>query len=342
MSVISTIDCTLRDGGYVNNWEFSNEFRIELLRALINAHVEIIECGFISSVSGSDAGGTHFKSVEKVNELIKENSFNISNSKFAVMMRLDEYDPDTLPACDKAQNCVNIIRVMVYKEEIPSGVQVIKKIIDKGYEVHIQPTIISHYSDEEIVNMLNAFRLVNYKSIAITDTFGALNDTDIKRITLLFDKYANKEAQLTLHCHNNLSNAYHNALAFFSSVNKNRDVCVDSSVNGIGRGAGNLSTEILLTTLKTEKNKNYLISPLKNFCDKYMGNFNGIVNKDNFYAYVITARKNMHPNYAAYLLLNSYKKHDLYKILELISPEKYETFDFEYIKSLCEIYLLKV
>ena len=341
MSVISTIDCTLRDGGYTNNWAFSNDFRIECIKSLIHAGVEIIECGFISSKSGNDDNGTNFKSIEKVNEFLKENSFNNSASKFAVMMKLDEYPPEAMPECVKAENCVTIIRVMVYKNEIEQATEIIKKIIAKGYEVHIQPTIISYYSDEEIVNMLKKFKPLDYKAIAIVDTFGAINDTKIKNKTLLFDKYANKEAKLTLHCHNNLATAYLNVQAFMASVNSKRDIFIDASLGGLGRGAGNIATEIILAKLKTEKKANYSVIPVNSFCNEYITNFKRNVAEKDFYAYMITAQNNMHPNYATFLIMNGFSRKHICKILELIIPEKYETFDFEYIKSLCEIYMIK-
>lgn len=342
MSIISTIDCTLRDGGYLNNWEFDQNFQVSLIKALINSNIDIIECGFINENSGNDNFGTHFKSIEKANSILKDNSLNKSCAKFAVMMRLNEYNPDKMPICDKAENCISIIRIMVSKEELSYAPQIIQKIIKKGYKVHIQPTIISYYTDEDIVKMLQHFQSIKYQAIAIVDTFGAVDETAIKRITLLFDKYANKEAHLSLHCHNNLAQGLQNAYAFCSSVNLNRDLYIDSAVNGLGRGAGNIATEILLTHLKNKKNANYLILPINEFCQKSMQNFKQTICRNNLYAYIITAKKNMHPNYATYLILNNYSRQDICKILQIITPEKYYKFDYNYIKSLCEVYMLKV
>jgi len=342
MSIISTIDCTLRDGGYTNNWQFDDEFKINAIKALIDANVEIIECGFISAKTGDDDNGTHFKSVEKINEFLKENAFNNSNAKFAVMMKLDEYNPEELPVCSKIENCVSIIRVMMHKSEIEIAPQILNKITEKGYDVHIQPTIISHYNDEEIVNMIKTFKKTDYKSIAIVDTFGALNEKQIKNITLLFDKYAKNTSRISLHCHNNLATAYKNAQAFIESVKSNRDGFVDVSINGIGRGAGNIATELFLTKLKTEKKANYSILPLNHFCNTYMKNLQKNITEKDFYAYALTAQKNMHPNYASYLILSKFSRQNICKILDLILPEKYETFDFSYIKSLCDVYMIKV
>lgn len=341
MSVISTIDCTLRDGGYLNNWEFDENFRLALLKSLIKSNVDIIECGFISQNSGDDLKGTHFKSIEKINNILKDNGFNNSASNFAVMMRLGEYNPDDLPQCDRVQNCINIIRVMIYKNEIANALPVLKKIVEKGYRLHIQPTIISHYTDEEIVKLLETFGSLDYEAISIVDTFGALSETEVKRIALLFDKYARKNARLSLHCHNNLARAFSNAIAFSSAININRDVYIDSTTGGIGRGAGNLPTEILLTWLKNEKKLQYSILPVNDFISKFMQDSKWSAAKENSYAYALTAQKNMHPNYAAFLILNKFSRTETCKILELILPEKYEAFDFEYIKSLCEIKMIK-
>lgn len=341
MSIVSIIDCTLRDGGYLNNWKFDVSFQKSLINSLIESNVDVIECGFISDKYGSDVDGTHFQSIEKVNEFLRQNSFNNSASKFAVMMRVEEYDVETLPVCNKAENLVTTIRVMLYKNEIKQSINILKQIIKKGYDLHIQPTIISKYTDEEIVEMLMLLKSVGYKAISIVDTFGALNENEIKRITMIFDKYANNSALLSLHCHNNLSRAYQNALAYISSVNNKRDICVDVSINGIGRGGGNLSTEIFISYLKSEKKYDYSLLPIKNFSEKEMVNFNSNIKEQDFYAYMITAKKNMHPNYATFLLINNYSKSDILKILELILPEKYECFDYNYINSLVDVYFIK-
>ncbi len=340
MSIISIIDCTLRDGGYLNNWQFATDFQVKTINSLIRSNVDVIECGFISEQTGNDEIGTNFKSIEKINTFLKTNGFNNSKSKFAVMMRIDEYNPDKLSTCDKVENVVSIIRVMLYKNEIQQSLYKLKKIIEKGYELHIQPTIISHYTDEEIVEMINEFNKLNYHSISIVDTFGALNTNELKRITMLFDKYANKGAKLALHCHNNLSKAYKNAITFSNYVVATRDVYIDSSISGLGRGAGNLQTELLITWLKTEKNMNYLVFPVKDFSLEHIQNFVRNIEEKDFYAFTITAKKNMHPNYAIWLLLQKYNRSDVQKILELVVPEKYETFDFQYIKNLSSAYSL--
>ena len=342
MSIVSIIDCTLRDGGYLNNWQFSDEFQKRAIESLCEANIDIIECGFISETSGTDEIGTNFKSIEKINLMLKEEKFNTSTSRFAVMMRIDEYNPDALPVCNRSENLVSIVRVMLYKNEIEQSKEKLQKIIDKGYELHIQPTIISYYSDEEIVQMIKSFENLNYHSISIVDTFGALNEDQINRITMLFDKYANKNSRLSLHCHDNLSKAYQNSITFLNSVTLHRDVYVDSSIAGLGRGGGNLPTELLITLLKNDKNMNYFVSPIKDFSFKYLNNIERNIKEEDFYAFAITANKNMHPNYAIWLLLQKYSRQDIQKILELISPEKYETFDYKYIKDLCVLHLINV
>lgn len=342
MNTISIIDCTLRDGGYLNNWEFNYDFQIQTIKSLIEANVDIIECGFISETTGNDEIGTNYKSIEKLNHVIKSHKLNTSSSKFAVMMKINEYNPAMLPFCNFTENTVSIIRLMIYKNELEQSVNVVKQLIEKGYEVHIQPTIISHYTDEEIVNMINLYRDLNYHSISIVDTFGALNQKEIERITILFDKYANKSARLSLHTHNNLSLAFQNAITFANTTTNYRKMYIDSTIAGLGRGAGNLPTEILISWLKNQKNKNYIVSPIKKFCSNQLQNINRNVQENDFYVFILTAQKNIHPNYAIWLLLQKYNRYEIQKIINLIPPEKYEYFDFEYIKNICETYSLTI
>lgn len=335
MKNISVIDCTLRDGGYLNNWDFDDEFVCSTLRVLIQAKVDIIECGFASQVSGKNDKGTNYKSIEKINDFLKKNLLNVCDSKFALMVRFGEYLPENLPFCDKKENVVSVIRVMLHKDEVNNAVGYINKIIEKGYEVHIQPTIISHYTNDEIIQMLNGFRGVNYSSIALVDTFGALNNNDVEKIALVFDKYANESSALSIHCHNNLSLAQQNAVVFSEVVSNNRNVCIDSSINGLGRAGGNIATESLLRFLKENKFGCYLTSEIESFGKDCAQKFNKYLLGQDFYAYVYTAQKNIHPNYASFLISRKYDKTKIQKILNLISPEKKAGFDFHYIDNLC-------
>ena len=336
MSIFSIIDCTLRDGGYLNNWQFDDKFCIECINTLIKSNVDIVECGFLSEQSGNDIVGTNFKSIEKINNFLKQNNLNNASSRFALMLKPDEYDVQNLPKCDKAENVISIIRVMLYKNEVKESFDKLKHIIDKGYELHIQPTIISHYSDKEIIDMLELFKSLDYHSISIVDTFGALNEKEIERITILFDRYANKNSKLSIHCHNNLSLAYQNVIAFAETISPTRDAYIDASINSLGRGAGNLQTELLITWLKNEKNMKYLVSPIITFREEFISKLNKNISEKDFYAFSTTAKKNMHPNYAIWLILQKFNRLEVQKFLEAIPTDKYESFDFHYIKELCE------
>ena len=336
MSRISVIDCTLRDGGYVNNWDFSNEFQCKTINTLINSKINIIECGFLSDQASKSDNTTLFRSVEQLNTFLAYNSLNQYNCKYALMLNLGEYSIDNILKCDRAKNCVTVIRIAFKKDEILRAKEFASLLIDKSYDVHIQPTAISHYTDEEIVEMLNIFSEINYTSISIVDTFGALSNEDVKRITRLYDKYANKMAMIAFHGHNNLSQAFSNALAFINSVSVTRDVFVDTSIYGIGRGTGNLQTEVFLAYLKNEKKYNFLVYPITNFICNEMEAFKNIMNSSNSYFYLLTAKKNMHPNYATYLIHKNYSKNEIINILERVDTSKYLVFDYEYIHNLCE------
>ena len=336
MNNISVIDCTLRDGGYLNNWNFNNEFRQNILQALVESNIDIIECGFVSEKNGSDLNGTNFKSLNKVNEILLKNNFKENSSKFAVMLKLNEFDINNLADCNHSKNQISIIRVMVYQNEIEKSIGKIRKIIEKGYEVHIQPTIISHYSDTEIIQMLTMFNQLNYGSIAIVDTFGALNPVKIKNITKIFDTYAKSSAALTIHCHNNLSLPYENTLSFVESINKDRKTFIDSSLLGLGRGCGNLPTEKIIQWLNIEKNKNYKYKLIHNFCLTQFNNFDRSISEKDYYAYSITAKRNIHPNYATKLILSGYKKEHIEKILSKITEDNSQTFNEEKLQNICK------
>jgi len=111
------LDCTLRDGGYVNNWEFSNDNTREIIKSLVESRVEIIECGFVSQVNGRDIDSTQFKSLLQVNNLLKSLDLDFSDVEFCIMINKGEYDLKTLPAFNSKTDYVIGIRYAFHKKD---------------------------------------------------------------------------------------------------------------------------------------------------------------------------------------------------------------------------------
>ena len=239
------LDCTLRDGGYINNWEFPVESTKEIVKSLINAKVEIIECGFVSQTQGKDSNSTQFKEISQVNNLLKSLDIDINGTEFCVMINKGEYDVNLIIPFNPKTDFVNGIRYAFHKSAWKESLKDVEILIQKGFNVFVQPMVTLSYKDAEILEMLEETNKLNVYAMYIVDSFGAMFGDDFKRLHYLFDNNLKTEIRLGYHSHNNLQLAYSNAIDFIQIKNTNREIIIDSSIHGMGRGAGNLTTELL-------------------------------------------------------------------------------------------------
>ena len=334
-SLTKILDCTLRDGGYVNNWEFSDNHINKIITSLIISKVEIIECGFISQTRGNLKDSTQFKDISQVNDLLKSLTTEIRNTKFCVMINRGEYDLQTLPVFDPLINSVSGIRYAFHKKDWKEAVIEVEILIEKGYEVYVQPMITMSYNDSEIIEMINQVNKLDIYAMYIVDSFGAMYEDDFTRLHYLFENNLKPNVNLGYHSHNNLQLAYSNAIDFVKTKEISRPIILDSSIHGMGRGAGNLTTELVADYLNKKRNSNYNIIPLLEAIDKYLST----IYKENYWGYSIahylSASFECHPNYSTYLInTNTLSVVDIQKILSQLIPAQKESFSKTLIKDL--------
>ena len=246
---IKILDCTLRDGGYVNNFELQNDVILSILQKLVFAKIDIIECGFLDEKKGRDFDYLRFKDINVINNLLK-NVENI-NSQFVAMLEYGKYNVEKLSYVNKsANNIITGIRLSFRKSKYRKIINTAKEIIKKNYDLFIQPIATELYSDNEILDLIHICNDLNIKAMYIVDTHGSMMREDIRRLFYLFDRNLRKDIALGFHSHNNLQMSYANAIDFIDiSRDSSRDIFIDSSIYGMGRGAGNLNTELLLSLI---------------------------------------------------------------------------------------------
>jgi 4-hydroxy 2-oxovalerate aldolase len=334
-SLIKILDCTLRDGGYVNNWEFSTESTKEIITSLIDAKVDIIECGFVSQKNGLENNSTMFKSVEQVEIILKSIDRRMEFTEFCVMINRGEYDLSTLPVYDPESNVINMIRYAFHKMEWKEAVDDIKLMIEKGYKVYVQAMVTLSYTDSEILSMLEEMNKYDIYAMYIVDSFGAMLGDDFRRLHYLFENNLKDGVCLGYHSHNNLQLAYSNAIDFIQIKATKRQIIIDSSIHGMGRGAGNLTTELLADYLNKKKHAEYNIVPLLETIDRYLE----VIYRENYWGYSIahflSASFGCHPNYATFLVnTKTLSIVDMQKILTLLDKSEKKNFSSEKIKEL--------
>lgn len=293
MHNIKLLDCTLRDGGYVNNWHFGLEAIKTILEKLVVSKVDIIECGYISKVKGGDPDETQFASFEDLKKVLPE---RLPHQKWAIMLNYGEFDLEDFPKADENSP---IIRMCFKKKDMDGALEMSRALKEKGYGVFAQAMASLGYTDIEFIELIKKVNDVKPDSFYIVDSFGAMELDDLKRFISISDHNLSPEITLGYHSHNNLQQAYGNA-KYFVEQNLQRDIVIDASVYGIGRGAGNLNLELFAAFLNKNYGTWYNIDPMLDIMDDYLKP----IFSEHFWGYslpfYLSAQYNCHPNYANY------------------------------------------
>jgi len=293
MRKISLLDCTLRDGGYINNWNFGYEVICSILQKLNMSNVEYVECGYLSENKGGNENYTQYKSFEAVGNVLPKTD---KKQKFAVMIDFGQYDIDHIR---KAAEDAPIIRVCFHKKDADGALSFCGKLMEKGYTVFVQPMASLNYTDIEFVELIKRVNDMNPACFYIVDSFGVIEIEDFQRILFLADHNLRLNIILGYHAHNNLQQAYGNA-KYMAEQNLTHDIMLDASVYGMGRGAGNLNMELFASYLNKNYDKSYNIDAFLDIMDLYLKP----IFVEHYWGYslpfYLSAQYNCHPNYAEY------------------------------------------
>ena len=329
MKKIKALDCTLRDGGYCNHWNFKENNIKRIIEGLISAKVEIIECGFLTDKIVYSPDVTCYTDVSQLQNFIP---IHDDNTKFVVMVNYGEYDVEKVP--EQSQTRIDGIRVAFHKTKWRRALEMCKSLQDKGYLVFLQPMVTMSYTDEELIELLQTANALKPCAFYIVDSFGTMNRKDLRHYYDLVDYMLDAKIGIGFHSHNNLQSAFANAQSLLEKVT-DRTLYIDSSIYGMGRGAGNLNSELFLNELNSEFEKNYDIKPLLQIMDEILNRFY----EESPWGYslpnYLSAAHMVHPNYAKYLMeKNTLLLADIDEIFSMIDKDKRVEFDEKYISNL--------
>jgi 4-hydroxy 2-oxovalerate aldolase len=240
----SLLDCSLRDGGLLIDYNYGFENILKIVQLLCDAGIDIIELGLLRASVDYDRDKTLFSSIEQIRMILEQ--IDKKNSRFAAMIVYPEYDIDNLP---ENSGLIDLIRVIVRYSDLKGSLDFTQKVANRGYEVSIQPAVTARFKDSEIDLCIKAANEINAYSIYFVDTFGYLAERDIERFFDRFDCDLNDSVLIGYHSHNNMNNAFVNAKHFIkysSRKNYSRQILLDSTLTGHGQGSGNLQTELIV------------------------------------------------------------------------------------------------
>lgn len=260
---IKVVDCTMRDGGLVNNFGFSDEFVKALYQANIKAGVDYMEFGYKASreiFDEKEFGKWKFSREEDIRAIVGENDSHLKISVMADAGRTN-YKEDILP---KSESVIDMIRVATYIHQIPTAIHMIEDAKEKGYEVTVNVMAASKIPDESLLDGLWLLARSNVDVIYLVDSFGSFYPEQISRLAQKYLELAgNGGKEVGFHGHNNQQLAFANTIeACRLGVNY-----LDASVSGMGRGSGNCHMEQLLSFLR---NPDYQLFPILKFVEEHM------------------------------------------------------------------------
>lgn len=259
MNNLKVVDVTLRDGGCVNNFNFGQACMESILYAQEAAGIDIIEMGYIDEKNGSDSERTQYKNEKVIPKCILKHKK--TDTTYVAMLDYGKFNVDHF--APKTDDGIDGIRMAFHKKNRQDMLPLGRKLIDKGYKFYIQPMITMRYSDAELIELIDLVnkKLPDASGFYIVDSFGEMRPNDMSRMLNLVDHNLIPTMPLGFHSHNNLQLSYSNAMAMlqFPTI---RDLMLDCSIMGMGKGAGNLNTELLLEHLNLFYGKNYKIAPL--------------------------------------------------------------------------------
>lgn len=289
---IKVLDATLRDGGLCNNFEFTDEFAKALFQMNVAAGVDYMEMGYKASKALFDPskfGKYKFCEEKDLRAIVGENKTGMKLSVMADVGRTD-FKKDLGP---KNESVIDMVRIACYINEIPTAIEMTEHCKKLGYETCVNVMAVSKAKDEEIDDALEMLGKSPVDVIYLVDSYGSLYPEQVAKLTLRYletgDKY---KKEIGVHAHNNQQLAFGNTIEAASWGAS----YLDSTVNGMGRGAGNCSTELLLGFLKNPK---FHIEPVLQFITDNMLPLKeqGVVWGYDV-AYLLTGRLNMHPSSA--------------------------------------------
>jgi 4-hydroxy 2-oxovalerate aldolase len=287
---LKVFDCTIRDGGLVNNYHFSDEFVKAHYEMCVAAGVDYMEIGKNVSptvMSTDEYGCWNFCVEEDIRRIVGENNTNL---KIAVMSDVGRTIKEEIPP--RSESVVDMIRVATYIHQLPEAIELIEEFHAKGYETTCNIMAISKSFDDELDQVLATLSQTNVDVIYIADSFGSFYPEQINKLT---DKYLSVAKpvgkKVGIHAHNNLTLAYANTLEAMIYGTSFLDV----TVSGLGRGAGNCAMELLLGFLKNPK---YKLTPVLKFIEEHMVNLEKELDWGSSVPYVITGHLNEHPRSA--------------------------------------------
>lgn len=335
MDHVKLLDCTLRDGAYLVDKTFGDQTICGIIEGLVSAGIDYIEIGFLQNEGFGD-GKTVYRNSRDAKRFLPKSK---NGCEFTVLADYSRYSVSNLDV--HTEDGIDAVRECFLKQEWENALDACKVIKDKGYKLFIQPVDILGYTDKELICFLETVNEIEPYCLSIVDTFGSMYQEDLHRLFELINHNLVPTCRIGFHSHNNmqLSNAL--SQEFVRMSVGRRDVVVDGTISGMGRGAGNTPTELMAQYMTARWGYSYDMDALLDVIDGYMDHIRLHCDWGYSTKYFLAGCYSAHVNNIAYLTRkNSIRSKEIRYILNAVGKEERKRYDYSLLEK-CYLDLLK-
>ena len=326
---IALLDCTLRDGAYINGSKFGMSAIKGIIKKLQEARADIIEVGWLKDAAHVE-GSSYFHLPQDAAPYMVDRQADI---EYVAMIDWDRYNVDNLPPCDGKS--INAVRVVFPHGKHKEGIAVARCVREKGYRIFLQAANTLAYSESDLKDLARCINELCPIAISVVDTFGAMFAEDLERIVHTLDAALAPSIAMGFHSHNNQQLSFALTMHFVELLKKSeRNAIVDASLCGMGRGAGNATTELVASYLDRKQDGNYDMDAILDAIDTYMEPFQQKYTWGYSTPYFIAGMYQCHVNNIAYLQRNHRTNaRDMRNIIASLSQAERRKYDYDLLEN---------
>ncbi len=336
MGEIKLLDCTLRDGGYINDWKFGHDNLVSIFERLVEANVDIIEIGFLDERRQFDINRSIIPDTNCVEKI-----YGGLERKQTMVVGMIDYGTcglHNISPC--SESFIDGIRVIFKKHLRKDALAFCGELKKLGYKVFAQLVSVTSYTDEELSDLISLANEVKPYAVSMVDTYGLMHQDNLNHFFTLLNNGLAPEIGIGYHAHNNFQMGYANCIAMMSNKIE-RTIVVDGSLYGMGKSAGNAPIELIAMHMNYALGCHYDINQLLEAIDANISQFYTSSSWGYNMFYYLAASNDCHPNYVAYLMdKRTLSVKSINDLLGRLEGEKKLLYSKDYIENLYAKYLV--
>ena len=291
------LDCTLRDGGYINDWEFGHDNLVNVFERVVSSGVDVIEIGFLDDRRQFDINRSIMPDTDSIGRI-----YGSLDRKGVMVVGMIDYgtcDIGNIKPC--SESYIDGIRVIFKKPNMYPAMEYCRQLKALGYKVFSQLVSVTAYSDDDLKEVVSLANDIKPYALSMVDTYGLLNPTELTHIMDVIDKNMDPDIILGFHAHNNFQLGYVNATTALD-YDTDRDILVDGTLYGMGKSAGNAPLELVAMYMNEHYGKEYVITEMQEAITTSVMDFQRRSPWGYQLFYYIAASNRVHPDYVSYLM----------------------------------------